>query len=166
MGDSEVPGPHQLLRGHSDLPFLLETALSTLEEKKNTLLICCLPASWLADTSSSNPVPALCRERLPRGIFLILVVQGHIVPNFCDLKVLRSLSKDQPTLFVARCGGQPHFSPCDGHKYGLACKVQPLPALLSPAAQSGIAGQGLMGGHEMGFRGEARGTHIPRTLVF
>lgn len=54
---------------------------------------------------------ALCRERLPKGIFLILVVQGHIVPNSCDLKVPRSPGKDQPMLFVAGCGPQPAFFP-------------------------------------------------------
>lgn len=46
VGDSKVPRPHWLLGGCGDLPFLLEIALSMLNKKKNTLIICCLPASW------------------------------------------------------------------------------------------------------------------------
>jgi len=38
---------------------------------------------------------------------MILVVQGHIVPNFCDLKVPESPGKDQPTLLVADAGLNP-----------------------------------------------------------
>lgn len=45
VGDGEVPGLHQLSGGCGDLHFLLETALSAVDEK-NTLIICCLLASW------------------------------------------------------------------------------------------------------------------------
>lgn len=48
-----------------------------------------LPACLMVNIPNSKPVPALCREMLPKGIFLFLVVQGHIVPNSCDLKVCR-----------------------------------------------------------------------------
>lgn len=72
VGDSKVPRPHPLLRGCGDLPFLLEIALSTLKEKKYPHRL--LPACPMADILSRRPVPALRRERLPRGIFLILAV--------------------------------------------------------------------------------------------
>lgn len=69
MGDREVPGLHQLSGRCGDLPFLLEIALSALDEKIPSSSAACLPrGQYTEQQTGASPV----QGEAP---------QGHL-PNF------------------------------------------------------------------------------------